>query len=497
MTALLLQAAPAGPDPALLAVLIGAGALVAAVAWRTIRSLRVRRGIVAGLRDGDPDIRQEAVLQAADMGLATTAGLLLRAVRAETDPAVLAAVVRTVAGRQWEPASTAGIVELRLWARAYAEKHPELRRGTTSAPLLAGVVGAVPAPSLDPSRAAEFRTRQDQVPDLADAPEPIQHYGAPPDDDRMGPVRVMVTGAGGPAGVAVIRALREHGHRVVGLDADPSAAGLALADDGHVVPRADDPHYLAALLRIATVTDAQALICTVAEEYTALTGAVEYLHEAQIRTMMPELRAVEVCLDKWAFAEHLRGEAFPTPETGLGSAEGIHGPWVVKPRFGRGSRDVMICTTRTQLASALRTVPQPIVQTLLSGREFTCDALVDSSGAVAGTAPRWRNETRGGISTKGTTFSDPAVSQASALALKSVGLVGPANVQGFVSEDGRVTVHEINPRFSGGLPLTLAAGCDIVEEYLRDVMGLTVRPERLVPRPDVSMSRYFCEVFAG
>ena len=78
------------------------------------------------------------------------------------------------------------------------------------------------------------------------------------------------------------------------------------------------------------------------------------------------------------------------------------------------------------------------------------------------------------------------------LALKSVGLIGPANVQGFVTEDGGVAVHEINPRFSGGLPLTLAAGCDVVEEYLRDLMGLAVRPERLVARPGVTMSRYFC-----
>ena len=90
--------------------------------------LRVRTGITAGLRDEDPTVRGVAVQQAAEMGLASTAPALLRAVRAETDPAVLAAVVRAVAARQWEPASTGGIVELRLWARAYAEKHPELRR---------------------------------------------------------------------------------------------------------------------------------------------------------------------------------------------------------------------------------------------------------------------------------------------------------------------------------------------------------------------------------
>jgi carbamoylphosphate synthase large subunit len=482
---------------AVIALILGLAALGVAVAWRLVRVLRVRGGIAAGLRHEDPTVRQVAVHQAAEMGLASTAPALLRAVRVETEPSVLAAVVRTVAARQWEPASTGGIVELRLWARAYTEKHPELRRTSMTAPLLAGVAGAVPPPSLDPLRADEFRTRQDQVPDLpVVGDEPATNL--PPEDlDRMSPVRVLVTGAGGPAGVAVIRALLARGHHVIALDADPSAVGLRLATQHHVVPRADDPHYLAALLRVATISDAQALICTVAEEYRTLSGAHDYLLEAGLRTLMPPLAAVELCLDKWAFFDHLSGDAFPVPATGLASAEGVAGPWIVKPRFGRGSRDVMLCTTRTQLASALRQVPEPIVQTQLAGREFTCDTLVDRSGAIVATSARWRTETRGGISTKGTTFDDPEVINVVSLALKAVGLIGPANVQGFVTEDGGVAVHEINPRFSGGLPLTLAAGCDVVEEYLRDLMGLPVRPQRLVARPGVTMSRFFCEVFEG
>ena len=480
---------------AVVALVLALTALAVAAGWRLVRLLRVRRGIAAGLRDEDPTVRGVAVQQAAEMGLASTAPSLLRAVRAETDPAVLAAVVRAVAARQWEPASTGGIVELRLWARAYAEKHPELRRTGTAWPLLPGVAGAVPPPSLDPSRANEFRTRQDQVPDLPG--EESSAHQQVPDLDRMGPVRVLVTGAGGPAGVAVIRALHARGHHVIALDADPSAAGLRLASEHHVVPRADDPHYLAALLRVATISDAQALVCTVAEEYRALSGAHDYLLEAGLRTLMPPLAAVELCIDKWAFFEQLSGDVLPVPATGLASAEGVAGPWIVKPRFGRGSRNVMLCSTRTQLASALRQVPDPIVQTQLAGNEFTCDTLVDRTGAIVAIAPRWRTETRGGISVKGTTFEDAEVTNVVSLALKAVELIGPANVQGFVTEDGGVAIHEINPRFSGGLPLTLAAGCDVVEEYLRDVMGLPVRPERLVARPGVTMSRFFCEVFEG
>lgn len=463
-----------------------------AVTWWAVRTMRVQRGIRAGLTDPDPSVRVAAVRQAAELGLASSAPALLRAVREETHRDVLVAVVETVAARQWEPASTGRVVELRLWARAYADKHPEIRRSVAGEPLLPGVAGSVPAPSLDPSRAADFRTVQEPVADQEEPPAAL-----PADPDAMHSVRVLVTGAGGPAGVAVIQSLRRHGHHVVAVDANPLAVGLRLADESHVVPLRTDPQYLAAVLRVATISNAQALLCTVAEEYEVLCPAGEYLDEAGLRTLMPDVAAVRLCTDKWSFHARMSSSGLPVPAANLGSDEGVPGPWVVKPRHGRGSRDVVLARTRTQLSAALRAVPDALVQTELTGREFTCDALVDPSGSLVAAVPRWRIETRGGISTVGETFHDEEVVSVVGLVLKAVELVGPANVQGFVSEDGGVFVHEVNPRFSGGLPLSIAAGADLVEEYLRAVMGLPMRPERLEARAGVTMMRHFCEVFQG
>jgi carbamoyl-phosphate synthase large subunit len=477
-----------------LLVLGGLGLLAMAVAWRAVRLARVRRGVRAGLADADAGVRVAAVRQAAELGLATTAPALLRAVRAEQDTDVLAAVVETVAGRQWEPASTGSIVELRLWARAYLDAHPELRaRRAGSEPLLAGVAGATTPPSLDPARAVQFQRGADVlVPQTRTRSADLEA-----DPDPLHSTTVLVTGVGGAAGVAVVRALQDRGHRVVGVDSDELAVGLALADESHVVPRGDDPRFLAALLRVATVSSAQALVCTVAEEYAALAGAADYLAEAGLKTLMPSAASVTLCLDKWAFHQAMVEAGLPVPATGLGRAHRVPGPWVVKPRFGRGSRDVHLAASTTRLRSALAATPGPIVQTQLTGREFTADVLVDRTGAVVGISPRWRTETKAGISTKGETFVDEAVSDVVSGVVTATGLVGPANVQGFVAEDGRVTVHEVNPRFSGGLPLSLHAGADLVTEYLREIVGLPARPERLVARPDVRMQRYFAEVYAG
>lgn len=307
-------------------------------------------------------------------------------------------------------------------------------------------------------------------------------------------MRVIVTGAGGPAGVAVIDALRDREY-LVAADADTAAVGLRLTPEAVVLPPCTHPDYVTSLVA-AGQGDAD-LICTVAEEALVLSQHQDALTEGGIRSWLPSTDALETCLDKWAFALALDAAGVAAPATQLSAADGVPGPWVVKPRFGRGSRDVMFVADRAELRYALKRVPDALVQTQLDGREFTADALADRAGRVVAVVPRWRLETRGGISTKGETFSDPELDAAVAATLHAVGMTGPANVQGFVAADGSVRITEVNPRFSGGLPLSLAAGADLVGEYLRGVRGMPLDESRLTYRSGVRMMRRFVEVFEG
>ncbi|MCP3988333.1 MAG: ATP-grasp domain-containing protein [Actinomycetia bacterium] len=306
---------------------------------------------------------------------------------------------------------------------------------------------------------------------------------------------VLVTGAGGPAGIAVIRALAMAGMPTVGVDADAGAVGLRLAEDQAVIPRADAEGYGPSLVEVARTKGATALICTVAEEMAAVGVAAEALAEAGVAVWLPTNDSVKACIDKWEFAQRADRADITIPATGLGKADGIPGPWIVKPRFGRGSRDILQVDDLDELNWALGRVPNPIVQTRVCGSEFTVDALVDRDGVLRSAVPRYRVETRGGISTRGVTFRNPDVEDGVERLLGCVGLRGVANAQGFVTPDGEVVFIEINPRFSGGLPLSLAAGADLVGQYLRLIRGLPVEPNRLSFRAGVTMMRHFVEVF--
>ncbi|MGY1739308.1 MULTISPECIES: ATP-grasp domain-containing protein [unclassified Blastococcus] len=313
------------------------------------------------------------------------------------------------------------------------------------------------------------------------------------------PGAVLVTGAGGPAGIAVVRRLMALGHRVVAADADPRATGCALATAGVLVPRADHAHFVDALVGVARAHGVDALVPTVAEELPALVAGAERFARAGVATWFADPVAVEVCCDKSAFARALRLAGVPHPATTDTPARLVEvpGPWIVKPRAGRGSRGVRLLDSRSAVVEALRADASLIAQTRLAGREFTADALVSRTGELLTVVPRWREETKAGISVKGTTFDSPAVTDVVAGALEAVGLTGPANVQGFVADDGRATVVEINPRFSGGLPLTLAAGADVVSAYLTGVREPGRQLGHLWFTPGVSMRRYFAEVFTA
>jgi carbamoyl-phosphate synthase large subunit len=134
-----------------------------------------------------------------------------------------------------------------------------------------------------------------------------------------------------------------------------------------------------------------------------------------------------------------------------------------------------------------------IIQEHLPGDEFSVDVLADADGNVVAAVPRTRTRVDSGVSIAGQTVHDPALEDTAAAVARAIGLRGVANVQLRRDSDGIPALLEVNPRFPGALPLTIAAGVDMPSLVLDLALGVAI-PKKL-EFADLANVRYLEDVF--
>jgi len=308
--------------------------------------------------------------------------------------------------------------------------------------------------------------------------------------------RVLVTGAGGPAGVAVIRSLlRRSDVEVFAGDMDGWASGLYLVDAGRrrILEPGLAPGFVDAIARLCEQDGIDVVISTVDVELPPLAARRAQLSGAVLAA--PSEATLAVTLDKWELAQRC-APLLRVPQTRLLNPDGVAAAWqfpvIVKPRRGAGSRGVRLVDSREQL-EALGTDEALIVQEHLPGSEFSVDVIAAADGRVAAAVPRTRTRVDSGVSIAGRTVHDAALEQTAAAVAEAIGLTGVANVQLRLDRAGVPALLEVNPRFPGALPLTIAAGVDMPSLVLDLALGRDI-PARIAFR-ELANVRYLEDVF--
>jgi len=140
-------------------------------------------------------------------------------------------------------------------------------------------------------------------------------------------------------------------------------------------------------------------------------------------------------------------------------------------------------------------VPDAVVQDYLEGTEFTVDVCADFDGRLIAVVPRERLVIRAGVSDKGITRHNTEVIEFARHVAEGLNIVGPANIQ--CKWDGRsASLIEVNPRFSGGIPLTIEAGADFPSWLVQMRGGRNVRPQVGRFQEDLTMMSFEDSVFA-
>jgi carbamoyl-phosphate synthase large subunit len=264
---------------------------------------------------------------------------------------------------------------------------------------------------------------------------------------------------------------------VIVTDVNPLSPAVHVADRSYRVPMATDESYVRELLTIVEAEHVQLVVPTIDDELPVVAAARDEFRRIGAVLACSPTESAALCNDKYATCAALRKVDVPAAMTYLPAqlSEELPLPLFIKPRVGRGAVGAFPVRSYEELDFFLRYVSNPIVQEFLDGPEFTIDVLCDFDGRPLSIVPRERVVIRAGVIDRGRTVRDQRLTALAEAACRAIPFAGPINVQCRMRGDQPV-IFEINPRFSGGIPLTIQAGADFPTMLVKLALGRKVEP---------------------
>jgi carbamoyl-phosphate synthase large subunit len=309
---------------------------------------------------------------------------------------------------------------------------------------------------------------------------------------------IFRTAFGSPPSVTGCLYLQKMGHRVIAGDCDELSVGFCVADASYLLPRVDDPDYINTLLEICNKEKVELFLPSLDEELILVSENKTLFESVGTKVIISPYETLKKCVDKYETYLTFQQNNIPCIQTFLVSevqSKNKFGfPMIVKPRTGRGSTGVYKVENEFELNFFSQYISNVIIQPFISGIEYTVDILADYNSTLKVVSPRKRLATDSGISSKGMTFWNQQIVEWIFKIVKSFGIVGPANVQCFVTSNGETFFSEINARFAGTSILSEVAGVPLFEGICAMARNETIE-EFIKPVKELIMLRYWEEKY--
>jgi carbamoyl-phosphate synthase large subunit len=264
--------------------------------------------------------------------------------------------------------------------------------------------------------------------------------------------RVLVTGVGSGIGQSILKCFQGSDYDVVGVDADPLAAGLYAAPKSYRVPLAREADYVPRLLEICRLENCKLIFPGVEPELMVLARADSEFRAAGVIPVVCSSDVIALCDDKLATAQFLSQHGFNAPRTLLPDAAeptSLPLPVILKPKAGGArSQGVFLVRTPEELESRLAAVNRSnyVVQEYLPGDDYTCGS-VTFDGHCYGVIIM-RRTLRDGDTYKAFVVTNPVIHEHVRRVAEALKPFGACNFQLRLKE-GEPYIFEINSRCSG------------------------------------------------
>jgi len=295
------------------------------------------------------------------------------------------------------------------------------------------------------------------------------------------------------------RAMADLGVRghVYGADWSPLAPAFHRVDEAFLVSGVNSPNYVGDLVDICRRKNIGLVIPLIDWELQVLAEARGRFQEVGARMLVSSPTVVKICRDKRKTCEFLVKSGLDTPHV-FSLEEAANGPFplFLKPCFGSSTRHVRFVRNRMALKQIGKRASRLLIQECVRGREFTIDVYAGIDGVPRVAVPRERLQVRAGEVFKGRTVRHAEIIRKSMQAVEALAeCVGVITLQCFLTAEGAIKFFDLNPRFGGGVPLSIEAGADFPRWIIQEHFG--ERPE-IDPQgwqAGLVMLRYDAEVF--
>lgn len=271
---------------------------------------------------------------------------------------------------------------------------------------------------------------------------------------------------------------------IITADLKETAPTIYFSDKHFVVPRVNEKGYIDELLKICRSEGIKLIIPLIDTELILLANNAKVFESIGVKVLVSSMELNKIANNKKYTYNFFVSNNIPTPR--VYSDEEIERkeyqfPLLIKPYDGSSSKGVTKIMNEKELEFFKEYIPNAMIQEYVSGEEYTIDIMVDFYGNIKTIVPRLRIETRAGEVSKGMTKKDNEIIKAAESVIKVLpNPVGCITLQCFKKANGEITFIEINPRFGGGIPLSIEAGANFPLWTIKMCQGKFLQKKILV-----------------
>ena len=297
--------------------------------------------------------------------------------------------------------------------------------------------------------------------------------------------KILLESSGSLTSSYLIKAVQSANANAVASDVMECAAKY-LANEFLIIPSWNSSELWQILEKEILERDINIVIPSFDETLLEWSQKKQYFLEKGVHVILSDENTLQICQDKWKTYKFFQENNIPTPKTSLEFKYDV-----VKPRLGRGGKDVLISPISHHIS-----MDGMISQELLIGQEYTIDVFCNCSGDPVYIIPRKRLGIKNGKSTSGITVNHSIIIEWVKRICKKCNFFGPINIQCFEDKNGNIHFTEINPRVAGGMALGFAAS----ENWISLIINNLVENKNIKPvdiKFGLKMFRNYDEVYVS